>query len=432
MPADGNHSSDLSEGVGAVSRRRLLSIVASSALGVGIGSVTACGRTSPKRNRPTTAPAPRPASSDTEELRELFHHARAQGAIAQLEPGRTYVLTDALDITGVKINGRGATVKWGGSRPTWPAVALLQSAGSANVSSLSIDFEHRASGAQPLAGIACSIEGNDRFWIRLQGISVRNATGPGIRVAGNAVVPTGNSVGAVARISSTRISNCRYGVQIMGIAGIRIENALISNCSANGINAKLCSNLTVISNRIDSCKGHGILILYSDNCVVQGNSSSNNAGGGITLGGGDPHLRVTRGVNVAGNTVIQNGLNGISVDVTQNGRPGVPLPVDAVVQRNTCVRNRKAGINVTCSSDVKLLGNRCASNDNGITLSTRDTTVRGNLCNKNRAWGVAMFSDGKTGLYGGHRVGPNNVSGNGRGSYFVAAGLAGRVQFSKR
>ena len=396
--------------------------------GLGLIALGACSSSTDHDTSPTRSAAPS-GPDDTEELRAAVSRSRAAGAPVVLDVGRTYRVSGGIDVSGVVVRGSKATLQWLGQMQV-ATPGVLYSTGDLHVSDLLVDFPAGGrSGATAPAGLQClAAEGAA---VTVSRVTVRNAPGAGVRIQSAGGISTASDAPEVpTAITAVTTTGCRYGIQVTGIRDVAVRGSTADESQVNGIHVELCADIDLRRNSASSNGGHGIVTLYSPHCVVDHNVASHNGRGGITIGGGDPGRETTHNVVVRSNVTEFNRLNGISLDITIRGQSGVPIPIDATVAGNRSNDNDKHGINVTCSSNVLVEDNICRRNRSGIALATSEVEVRGNVCESNRRYGIALFDKGSATSYDGHVIGQNVLDRNGAGNYFVAPSLKGEVQYS--
>ncbi len=168
--------------------------------------------------------------------------------------------------------------------------------------------------------------------------------------------------------------------------GILIENSndyfIIRNCTVYnsgsgfwdaGIKLESVSNGILINNNFSN-NIHGIILDYSYNITVSGNTANNNHLYGIYLSGSDNNT-------VSGNNATNNWFGTYLSDSGNN-----------TVSGNTADNNFE-GINLYNSNDNTVSGNNATNNDKGLQLaSSYNNTVSGNDTNNNISYGIRLAS----------------------------------------
>jgi parallel beta-helix repeat protein len=180
-----------------------------------------------------------------------------------------------------------------------------------------------------------------------------------------------------------------------------VENVWVTNTHSHGLHPKRTDVLRIRDCRFTDCGtsaslDHGIYLLDSDDAVIEGVISTDNAANGINAKQGT-RLSVAncvardnggRGIRVAdyeyvsiGNNVAEgNADSGIALYLEITG--GVNK---AAVAGNVCRNNRVHGVDLNNVSDVAVSGNDCSENKfNGIRLRNAvRSNVTGNSANGN-------------------------------------------------
>jgi len=169
-------------------------------------------------------------------------------------------------------------------------------------------------------------------------------------------------------------------------SGIFIENSndyfIIRNCTVYnsgsgfwdaGIKLESVSNGILINNNFSN-NIHGIILDYSYNITVSGNTANNNHLYGIYLSGSDNNT-------VSGNNATNNWFGTYLSDSGNN-----------TVSGNTADNNFE-GIKLYNSNDNTVSGNNATNNDKGLQLaSSYNNTVSGNDTNNNTSYGIRLAS----------------------------------------
>ncbi len=270
-----------------------------------------------------------------------------------------------------------------------------------------------------------------------------------ISITSNDVVFDGNghTIDGVIGTSTT------YGVHVYN-PNVSLSNVIVKNLTVTdwyfGILLEFSSNSKLIGNTANSNYWDGILVGYSGNNMLMDNTASNNQAGiylahsnsnmlsgnnvssnkleGIvmdnsssnTLSGNMANSRSYHGIDMrysdyntlSGNTANSNSRDGFRISSSSNNN----------LTNNNASKNKDFGIYLFNSSDNKLIGNTAESNNNetnsnlgkGINLEDSNN----NLLNGNNAWnnfhGLSLISSSGNALSG------NNVSNSDVGIYILS------------
>jgi parallel beta-helix repeat protein len=235
---------------------------------------------------------------------------------------------------------------------------------------------NRAAGTGPGGsqyGYAIGIVGSTN--IVIDSMLLKNAWGDGI-VTDNTRVP--DPVVTTANVLINNVvsdNNRRQGLSILNGTDILVQNSVFSN-----------SNGVAPQDGIDIEPGGDTN--FAKRITIIGCNAKNNAGHGINVQGTSTGVNV-EDINLTGNTVTSNSLNGINL-YTASG--GVNLT------GNTARSNTQDGFHLEIASNVNLTGNHATSNTgDGFSLSNgvSNVTLTGNDTLGNTR-GVVVFDAGGT------------------------------------
>ncbi|MBD2866824.1 right-handed parallel beta-helix repeat-containing protein [Paenibacillus oceani] len=176
------------------------------------------------------------------------------------------------------------------------------------------------------------------------------------------------------------IDACDVGILAADGKRITVRDCRISNCLTSGVLLGRCPEYTISNNYCLDQIGHGITVDLSDFGTISGNLCSGNKNG-TQLAFGIVVSRNCKYFTVDGNVCSQNGLGGISIDVTLVGN--VPVKTHATVSNNICTGNLlHHGIYINHAHDIVVIGNNCENNKlNGIMIAFGDNVnATGNMC----------------------------------------------------
>lgn len=339
---------------------------------------------------PSAGPKPSKEAAvlDDRAFAEALEPARS-GQASDLAPGRIYRLSHPVKLDNLVLRGHGATLVVGsGFTPLPGASAVVTVGGQAAVSDLTIRFEAGAPAVDAISWVGKS------GGLSVSGVSVRNAGGAGVRCN----VPVGRQAGTCTIIlDRVGVTGGESGVQIQGATKAVLTDVSVSGSQRNGIALSRGRELTMTRVQAIGCGDHGILLMYWQRGLISACTANSNKGGGITLGGGDPNLVPTRDIDLESCTANGNGLNGISLDTTREGRLTTPVVINSIVRKCTASHNAIHGIAVIASDYVQLRDNTCQHNkDSGVAVSAPIVSMSGNILTANRHWAIGFFNSPRT------------------------------------
>jgi parallel beta-helix repeat protein len=206
---------------------------------------------------------------------------------------------------------------------------------------------------------------NNRNGIRLESSSNNNT------IAGNTFVNDGlaidspyqntvedNTVNAKPLVYLKDVSNYKIEdagqVILINCSNITVENLDLSNISV-GIELWGTVDSTISNNTVSNNEACSILLAFSSNNTITGNTvSSNNEYGGIFLWSSSNN-------NITGNTVCNN--DGISIHLSYSSN-------NNTITGNNVSNNNVCGIFLRDSNNSTITGNNVCNNGNGICLSS--------------------------------------------------------------
>jgi parallel beta-helix repeat protein len=202
-------------------------------------------------------------------------------------------------------------------------------------------------------------EGKPTIYVASEGVRIEDLTITkcciGIAIRGTAemrrLILTGNAIGlevwdfAQAALEDSLITDNTVGIEIWAMASASITNSSLED---NGIGVKVLrdSSVTIIGARIFN-NGLGVEIWDSDEVLIEGSTISENKGDGLWIWG----PACTR-VTVQGNSVLQNGGNGIRLGIAHYR----PDSIRAEIKGNTIQQNAGCGVWVDVGEDIEVTG----------------------------------------------------------------------------
>jgi parallel beta-helix repeat protein len=202
-----------------------------------------------------------------------------------------------------------------------------------------------------------------RSWVTLRGFTIRNTTGPGIKVSSAShVVVRGNDVSFAGQRAPGLTAK---GIVLRGVRdGVVARNRVHHNSNsgigvgASSSNVRVKHNESFANARGFARAAAGIDVRTSTGVVVSGNVCRGNEDSGINIWTG------SHGATATNNVVHHNGDHG--VDVLQSN--------DANVVANTVHGNVDSGIEVTGSLRTRIINN--ISTDNGVNSPRTSGNIR--------------------------------------------------------
>lgn len=378
-----------------------------------IGGLVACTAVAGPLNPPAGPVASSYKSLAEVEPRIAINATNTPGSTTYVygidQPGSYYLtenLTGVSGKAGIRVGVSNVTIDLNGFSlrgVTGSAEAITgHPAGNVNVVVLNGTIEFQWQDGIDLATSA----GN----IRIEGVSVRNNAGTGIRVGLNSIVERcmvfssdgqGISAGDGSTISRCTVRACD-GSGIDAAANCTITECASTENGGIGIDtndACVVTACTALSNQSHGIYGLGALI-------ATGCSSRFNGGHGFLFGIGSTLADCSANDNTidgfAGSTSIltrcnaaSNDGNGIYLSVngtvdscvaTGNGADGIRVFSDCLVSRNTSVDNGLiilgAGIHAI-GGENRIDGNHCGGSDRGIDVDNGGNVIIRNTCSGN-------------------------------------------------
>ncbi len=243
-----------------------------------------------------------------------------------------------------------------------------------------------------------------------RGFTVANGVTSGNGSASNPYVFEGWDINA-----SSRSSSSTFGIEIMntdehfiirsvrvhdGFTGIylrnatngQVENSELSNNRGYGINAIFSKNILLSDSIFNADLDGGILIQYSSNTLVSGNTITKS---GSSIGGSAILVEWSNVTSILGNTASGN-----------SGGIGVYWSTRASVNYNR-LQNNTYGISLLSSSYVNVTQNGVSNNGGGILLqSSNNTFIFYNLVSYSTRAGISLILSNDASIFA------NNVSRN--------------------
>jgi len=200
---------------------------------------------------------------------------------------------------------------------------------------------------------------------------------------------------------------------------------ILANCSGVTVDDQNCSGCSVgawvvgssgitVTNSSFTDNEDGIILLASENCTLENNTSSWNRGNGMTL-------MSSHNNTISGNRCLDNG------DAGSSFTAGTGINLDFFCHYNTiidndCSFNRDQGIELRLSDHNALLNNTCDANGNGgIRLSGSDHNLaRNNTC-QDSWYGISLY--GST----GNELVNNSCTGNNNHGFTLSSGESNRL-----
>jgi parallel beta-helix repeat protein len=287
------------------------------------------------------------------------------------------------------------------------------------------------SGQQAIYVVATTAAGIVRG--RIERVSVTNGWRHGISLVSTDAVPATWPLDVL--VTDCQVSSVgRIGIFVEKGNGTRIDGCEVQTCAAQGIYVQSSHDCRVTDCYAHGNGWHGIVFWRSTDFRVEGCRSndndvaqthSNNSGIGIVAS-----VNCQRFV-ISGNECCRNGGIGISLDVRLADNDYSQVPVDAVVNDNTCDGNRWShGIYAQYLRGLTLIGNRANGNaHSGIYLvAAREVAVIGNLARANAVYGVGISeptieSEGGTSPSGNIQIRGNALFDNVSGALGHAVGV---------
>jgi parallel beta-helix repeat protein len=365
-------------------------------------------------------------ADDTAAFVAALTAARSAGAILRLGFGKTYIVSAALNPTGVRIEGFGATVKL---KPGITANFNVFAASAAfSAQDLRVDL-NKANTTDP----AVSTQGMGFYlfsgtgWsgvARLRGVEVVNGYQPGIRFgttfAGTDATDPALSLSR-AMLEGVVVDGCKWGVFMQNTRGVIIDHAEVSNCTAEGVYDYLSSGNQVIGGRFATNGSHNVMTQYSSGFEVLGIQSTAATKAGICVGGGSTTVMQAKNFRIADNHVRGCTESGIQIDPTKTGAAGVPQVVNGAVTGNVVDGNGVHGIYLHNCQYVTVTGNlginhQTSISSGGLAMDSYGVAVSGNIFTGNK-YGIKFQGTAATGM-GSHRIGRNVVESNTTTDYY--------------
>lgn len=173
----------------------------------------------------------------------------------------------------------------------------------------------------------------------------------------------------------------QHGILFNTVLDSKIQNVWVSDCNLSGISL-YNSDKNEVSGANCLVNGEcGILLQYSNNNAIIGNTSNENVGLGIGL------FDSSVSNSISGNTCQDNEDEGIKL---------VGDSDDNAVSGNTCYNNTSRGIALSSCSKCTITGNSCANNgSSGILVrhGSKKIVISSNTCSGNTERGIEVYSE---------------------------------------
>lgn len=372
------------------------------------------------------------SADNTTAIQAAYTKARAAKGTVFFSPNKVYVCGSAINPVGTTTQGYGATLR----AKVGVGFNLYQGSGS-NVVILGLTIDpNKANTTDPGVdtsgcGVYLSNTGGWSGRAVIRDVTILDGWRNAIRID-----PGGSFTNASAVPSCpTLVDNVRAAgkraLWLQRCADVEVRGGVVSSPAADGIWAHLTRNLRIAGVSVLTAVGHGIVVQYSQSPKITLCTILDPGISGIVMGGGDPTLGASQDYQIIGNECSGAGANGISLDTTLTGSPGVSQNARGAIAGNNCRDNTIHGIYVHNAKGVAISGNTCTGNGHsGIGCDGQNASISGNTCREN-LHGISLFGNATFPNYGYHRIGVNDVSGNsGDGYHYDVGSVLTDVQFA--
>lgn len=368
------------------------------------------------------------SGDDTALLQAALTKARAAQGVLRLAPGRTYIVSGALNPAGARVEGRGATLKI--KDGTTPAYTVLTPTAGCVIEDVTVDLNKAATtdpGNQLHGG---GFLMNQASWdgLVVRNVKIKNGHQIGVHIYGPGAQNADLVTYCRTVLDNVTVEACKVAnYSIKTVRGVTMRDCRSLNAVATSIYLSVVGQSHVLGCQSIGGGGSGIFLEYCQDVTVANGLYANNASQGIAVGGGSDTLRENRNVTVIGNVVRNNGSIGITVDPTKAAALQSWVAVYSTVANNLCEGNGGTGINLENAAHVSVIGNVCHANGGtGLRILGAYVNASGNVLTQNTSYGLAVY--GVVGKDNGHHsFGGNTVIGNTAGQYDVAAISSGVV-----
>lgn len=351
-----------------------------------------------------------------------------------LFPAGIYIIGSTISVSGLVIDGYGATIKMKSSVVAFNMVQAFNA--STSIFGLTIDGNkaNTTAPAVPTSN-ACAIYMHQASAAPLgavQDVTVINCHGPAVRLSSTpSTTDAYLALSTPASIDNLTTDGCLNGVWINGGRDITVSKSRISNSGAEGIWFNISRSITVDHCVVDTTgvtvsNSQGIADFYSYGSRITNNYVRNTKFGGICIGGGTSTLAVARKWVIANNVCEANANHGITIDPTKSTALYTSQICYGTITGNVCeangfVASNGNGIYVHNAAEVTVTGNECANNFwSGVVLDGRRLTAVGNICTGNGLYGLELRRDASSTDHGQHAIGANVLTNNTSANLFIS------------
>lgn len=368
------------------------------------------------------------SGDDTSVLQAALTKARAAKGTLRLVPGKTYVVSGALNPGGARIEGRGATLKIKNS--TTPTYSVLVPTSACVIEDVTIDL-NKANTTNPgnqLHGNGLLMNQTSWDGLVVRNVAIKNGHQVGVHIYG----PGASNADAVTYcrtvLENVTVEACTAAnFSIKTVRGVTMRGCRSLNAGGPSIYLSVVGESHVLGCESRGGAGSGIFLEYCQSVTVADGIFESNTMQGIAIGGGSDTLRENRNITVTGNVSRNNGSIGITVDPTKAAALTTWVPVYVTLANNIVTGNGATGINLENAAYVSITGNVSHGNTGtGLRILGAYCNASGNVLTSNTQYGLALYGVA-TKDNGHHNIGVNTVLGNTVGQYDVAAITGGTV-----
>lgn len=209
-------------------------------------------------------------------------------------------------------------------------------------------------------------------------------------------------------ITGNAIRDGKVGIKVSDADKLLISGNAISNCTLEGISIAASSEVNVSGNKVSGTGSEGIDIENSFEILVVGNIVDTAGYWGISL------TANTRRGTISGNTVTDNGYDGIYMDASSF----------LTINNNVIYESGRSGVFINASSNFYVLHNIAINNGSsgagydGIKITDSLTgTIEGNRCTDFQGTKTQEYGVRSTGTSTTMRLINNFLAGNATGAY---------------
>jgi hypothetical protein len=350
------------------------------------------------------------ATDDTAAL--ILTMSASIGEIVQLTPKKIYLVSGAINTTGLTLLGYGATIKIKNSA-TVNFNGVLVATNGCVIKGVTIDL-NKANTTNPASQILGNgIYMNPPSWTNFiaEDVTIINGWQFGFFLSGQGGSPFNNNAPDV----NSKLTNCKvYNCDVNNFHIKHVRNITLDGCVSEGSDLGFyftdAGEISVINSQANNTLSSGYSVTYSLNCSIENSTFKNNGTNGIQIGGGDPSKTQNQNTKVLGNTVHNSTLIGITVDPTVDGIPFTPISSPCLVSGNTVSNSGLEAINLENASNVYVIGNSVrdtALNRSGIrSTNGKYNVISNNIIINCGDYGIAFFG------VGGNGAGYSTILGN--------------------